>query len=223
MTKDWDNYKETILALYEHQTLAQVMEVMKRDYGFEASTRAYRQKLDKWGKRKYKKRKGKSDNSPDASDADSADDAAGSSISASPQMSRRKGDTHAAASTGYGANAATFQQGDGNYSLNHHGTDASNAYNPAQYPNANAYGAADNSYWAGGYSDTTAQSYSQTTLNPGAAAYGYDGMAYPTDNTATAAPFQYMDTPGGGGGFPMHGQMDYAAYPDGGWDHTQDG
>lgn len=37
MTKDWDNYKETILALYEHQTLAQVMEVMKRDYGFEAS------------------------------------------------------------------------------------------------------------------------------------------------------------------------------------------
>lgn len=90
------------------------------------STRAYRQKLDKWGKRKYKKRKGKSDNSPDVSDVDSAADAAdaaGSSNPASPQVSRRKGDAHPAANTGYGANATTFQQSDANYSLNQHGTD----------------------------------------------------------------------------------------------------
>lgn len=37
MTKDWDSYKDTILALYEHQTLATVMEVMQRDYNFVAS------------------------------------------------------------------------------------------------------------------------------------------------------------------------------------------
>ncbi|KAK8130915.1 hypothetical protein PG984_007353 [Apiospora sp. TS-2023a] len=227
MTKDWDTYKETILALYEHQTLSQVMEIMKRDYGFEASTRAYRQKLDKWGKRKYKKRKGKSDNSPDVSDIDSADEAA----PASPQVSRRKGDTHATVNNAsYGVNAAAFQQGDANYSLNHHGTGVSNAYNPAQYQNESAYGATDNSsYWAGGgYSDnTTAQSYSQATPldpNAAAAAYGYDGMAYPTDNTGTT-PFHYMDASGGGGGsYTMDGQMNYATYPDGGsWDHTQDG
>ncbi|KAK8069379.1 hypothetical protein PG994_005995 [Apiospora phragmitis] len=193
MTKDWDNYKETILALYEHQTLAQVMEVMERDYNFVASTRAYRQKLDKWGKRKYKKRKGRSDNSPEASDGDSADEGAGSSIPASsPEVSRRKGDAHAyqqraqSTSTGYGANASTFQPGDANYSLNYPGTNISSRL-------------------------------IQAPLDQNAAVYGYDGMSYPTDNTA-AAPFQYMDA--SGGGFPMDNQMDYTTYPDGSWDQA---
>ncbi|KAK7943146.1 uncharacterized protein PG986_012259 [Apiospora aurea] len=229
MTKDWENYKRTILALYEHQTLSQVMEIMERDYNFSASTRAYRQKLDKWGKRKYKKRKDKSGNGSEDSGADSADEAADSSISASPEVSRRRGDAHAyqrqqqqsASTGGYGADAATYQTGDGSYALHHSGTDVSNNYNPAQYQNANAYGATDNNtYWAN-YSATAAQSYSQAPPDPNAAAYGYGGISYPTDNTA-AASFQYMDA--SGASYSMDNQMDYnATYPGGSWDQTQDG
>ncbi|KAK8044963.1 hypothetical protein PG993_004987 [Apiospora rasikravindrae] len=230
MTKDWENYKGTILALYEHQTLSQVMEIMERDYNFSASTRAYRQKLDKWGKRKYKKRKGKSDNSSEASDVDSADEADESSISTSlSEVSHRKGGTHAyqrqqqqqhSAGTGSGADAATFQAGDASYSLNHSGTDISNNYSPAQYQNTNTYGATDNTYWES-YSATAAQSYSQAPLGPNAAAYGYGGMLYHTDSTA-AAPYQYMDA--SGASYPMDNQMDYTTtYPGGSWDQTQDG
>ncbi|KAI1872374.1 uncharacterized protein JN550_004093 [Neoarthrinium moseri] len=62
MTKPWESYEETIKTLYETHTLATVQEIMEKRYGFKASTRSYRQKLDSWGCTKYKKREKPSKN-----------------------------------------------------------------------------------------------------------------------------------------------------------------
>lgn len=53
MTKQWDQYEETIKALYADHTLAQVRQIMTAKYNFNASTRAYRGRLIKWDVRKY--------------------------------------------------------------------------------------------------------------------------------------------------------------------------
>ncbi|POS76221.1 hypothetical protein DHEL01_v205386 [Diaporthe helianthi] len=55
MTKEWLRYRSTILGLYKDQskTLDEVRRIMKDEYGFEASVRAYRSRFDKWGIHKY--------------------------------------------------------------------------------------------------------------------------------------------------------------------------
>ncbi|KUI69624.1 hypothetical protein VM1G_05097 [Cytospora mali] len=55
MTKEWTKYKDTILSLYKDQskTLDEVRRIMRENYGFEASVRAYRSRFDKWGINKY--------------------------------------------------------------------------------------------------------------------------------------------------------------------------
>ena len=57
MTKSWDTYKNIIVDLYADRTLAEVRQIMQRDYGFDASTRAYRGRLIRWGVRKYNTRR----------------------------------------------------------------------------------------------------------------------------------------------------------------------
>lgn len=51
MTKDWDPVKSEIRRLYQDQnkTLAEVMRLMKGNYGFIASERSYRKQLRDWG------------------------------------------------------------------------------------------------------------------------------------------------------------------------------
>ncbi|KAI0101570.1 hypothetical protein GGR51DRAFT_530147 [Nemania sp. FL0031] len=51
--RQWDLYKDTILQLYKENTLATVRKIMIERYNFKATTRAYRQRLTKWGVRKY--------------------------------------------------------------------------------------------------------------------------------------------------------------------------
>ncbi|KAG6361535.1 hypothetical protein INS49_009762 [Diaporthe citri] len=55
MTKEWLKYRTTILGLYKDQskTLDEVRRIMKEEYGFEASVRAYRSRFDKWRVHKY--------------------------------------------------------------------------------------------------------------------------------------------------------------------------
>lgn len=55
MTKEWLKYRPTILGLYKDQskTLDEVRRIMKEQYGFEASVRAYRSRFDKWRIHKY--------------------------------------------------------------------------------------------------------------------------------------------------------------------------
>ncbi|KAG8170139.1 hypothetical protein KVR01_000884 [Diaporthe batatas] len=55
MTKEWLRYRSTILGLYKDQskTLDEVRRIMKEEYGFEASVRAYRSRFDKWRIHKY--------------------------------------------------------------------------------------------------------------------------------------------------------------------------
>ncbi|KAH7040320.1 Clr5 domain-containing protein [Microdochium trichocladiopsis] len=57
MTKSWDTYRSIIVDLYADRTLAEVRQIMQRDYGFDASTRAYRGRLIRWGVRKYNTRR----------------------------------------------------------------------------------------------------------------------------------------------------------------------
>ncbi|KAK8098582.1 uncharacterized protein PG998_014068 [Apiospora kogelbergensis] len=222
MTKDWDSYKDTILALYEHQTLATVMEVMQRDYNFVASTRAYRQKLDKWGKRKYKKRKGKSDNSPEVSDAESVGKAAASSRPASPELSHRHTSRRqqSAADAGHRATTSTSHQGDVNYSLDQTGANVSNTYGTTQYQNPASYDATNNTCWSGNPDTTAAYGFSQAPLDVNVTAYDYGGTSFSATNNS-AVSFQYMDT--SAGGYPMADQLDYTTYEDSSWDHAQDG
>ncbi|KAI0133560.1 hypothetical protein BJ170DRAFT_166136 [Xylariales sp. AK1849] len=56
MTKAWEVYEADIKALYQLHKLEIVRQIMDERYGFKASIRAYRQKLDAWGCGKYKKR-----------------------------------------------------------------------------------------------------------------------------------------------------------------------
>ncbi|KAI0174224.1 hypothetical protein BJ166DRAFT_587040 [Pestalotiopsis sp. NC0098] len=56
MTKAWEAYEAIIKDLYAKHTLATVRDIMLNQYGFNASVRAYRQKLDAWGCTKYKRR-----------------------------------------------------------------------------------------------------------------------------------------------------------------------
>jgi len=55
MTKKWDRYKPQIISLYKVQNrpLREVKRIMEKDYGFSASTRAYRTRFDKWKVAKY--------------------------------------------------------------------------------------------------------------------------------------------------------------------------
>ncbi|KAK0639920.1 hypothetical protein B0T16DRAFT_423918 [Cercophora newfieldiana] len=55
MPKAWDDYKEIIIAEYkEHnRPLHEVRRILDERYGFKASTRAYRSRLDIWGVHKY--------------------------------------------------------------------------------------------------------------------------------------------------------------------------
>ncbi|KAK3898912.1 hypothetical protein C8A05DRAFT_37479 [Staphylotrichum tortipilum] len=59
MTKQWEKYREIIIAEYKGQNkpLHEVQRVMKQRYGFRASTRAYRSRFDRWGIHKYSRRK----------------------------------------------------------------------------------------------------------------------------------------------------------------------
>ncbi|KAH7026266.1 kinase-like domain-containing protein [Microdochium trichocladiopsis] len=57
MAKSWDTYRNIIVDLYADRTLAEVRQIMQRDYGFDASTRAYRGRLIRWGVRKYNTRR----------------------------------------------------------------------------------------------------------------------------------------------------------------------
>ncbi|KAK4111402.1 hypothetical protein N656DRAFT_160538 [Canariomyces notabilis] len=59
MTKQWERYREIIIAEYKGQNkpLHAVQRIMKEKYGFKASTRAYRSRLDRWEVHKYARRK----------------------------------------------------------------------------------------------------------------------------------------------------------------------
>jgi hypothetical protein len=91
MTKEWDSYRDTITYLYmtESRTLKEVMQKMKDDHKFSASsvlpvlpaptaalqltqrlsTRAYRSKLKSWGLQKYTKRGDSSGSNLDGTDS----------------------------------------------------------------------------------------------------------------------------------------------------------
>ncbi|AEO64064.1 uncharacterized protein THITE_2038894 [Thermothielavioides terrestris NRRL 8126] len=58
MTKQWDKYREIIIAEYKdhNKPLHEVRKFMVVRYGFRASTRAYRSRFDKWGIHKYSRR-----------------------------------------------------------------------------------------------------------------------------------------------------------------------
>ncbi|CAG8971502.1 hypothetical protein HYALB_00002086 [Hymenoscyphus albidus] len=58
MPKDWLRHKAAIARLYidEGRTLKEVQEILHQQYGFQASTRAYRMRIDEWALRKYKPR-----------------------------------------------------------------------------------------------------------------------------------------------------------------------
>ncbi|KAF7533334.1 hypothetical protein G7054_g7173 [Neopestalotiopsis clavispora] len=45
----WETHKRAIQELYTHFTLAEMMELMKTDYGFDATARQYTWKLRQWG------------------------------------------------------------------------------------------------------------------------------------------------------------------------------
>jgi len=66
MTKQWDKYREVIIAEYKDQNkpLHEVQRFMKQKYGFRASTRAYRSRFDRWGIHKYSRRRRASSMSP---------------------------------------------------------------------------------------------------------------------------------------------------------------
>ncbi|KXX83476.1 hypothetical protein MMYC01_200018 [Madurella mycetomatis] len=59
MTKQWEKYREVIIAEYKGQNkpLHEVQRIMRERYGFKASTRAYRSRFDRWQIHKYSRRK----------------------------------------------------------------------------------------------------------------------------------------------------------------------
>ncbi|KAK4252470.1 hypothetical protein C7999DRAFT_36969 [Corynascus novoguineensis] len=66
MTKQWDKYREVIIAEYKdhNKPLHEVQRFMMQKHGFRASTRAYRSRFDKWGIHKYSRRRRASSASP---------------------------------------------------------------------------------------------------------------------------------------------------------------
>ncbi|KAK4105223.1 hypothetical protein N658DRAFT_111594 [Parathielavia hyrcaniae] len=58
MTKQWDKYREIIVAEYKdrNKPLHEVRRSMAQKYNFQASIRAYRSRFDKWGVTKYSRR-----------------------------------------------------------------------------------------------------------------------------------------------------------------------
>ncbi|KAB5566877.1 Clr5 domain-containing protein [Coniochaeta sp. 2T2.1] len=68
MTKKWDEHRATIISLYkeQHKPLREVQRLMKEQYGFDASVRAYRSRFDRWGVHKYNcRRRGSGSNGSD--------------------------------------------------------------------------------------------------------------------------------------------------------------
>ncbi|KAK0105318.1 hypothetical protein ONS96_004714 [Cadophora gregata f. sp. sojae] len=63
MPKDWAAQKENLKKFYitEDRPLEEVREILKDRYGFDASIRSYRMKIDKWNLRKYKSKKDTTD------------------------------------------------------------------------------------------------------------------------------------------------------------------
>ncbi|KAK4235477.1 hypothetical protein C8A03DRAFT_17795 [Achaetomium macrosporum] len=90
MTKQWDKYREIIIAEYKDQNkpLHEVQRVMMEKYGFRASTRAYRSRFDRWGVHKYSRRRRPRSTSPDRResfcDGAAPDDDENNSQAASP-------------------------------------------------------------------------------------------------------------------------------------------
>ncbi|KAL2256857.1 hypothetical protein VTK26DRAFT_1022 [Humicola hyalothermophila] len=74
MTKQWDKYREVIIAEYKDQNrpLHEVRRMMMEKYGFRASIRAYRSRFDRWGIHKYSRRRRM--RSPSINNGDSAGD-----------------------------------------------------------------------------------------------------------------------------------------------------
>ncbi|KAL2161981.1 hypothetical protein VTH06DRAFT_7766 [Thermothelomyces fergusii] len=66
MTKQWDKYREVIIAEYRDQNkpLHEVRRFMMEKHGFRASTRAYRSRFDRWGIHKYSRRRREGSASP---------------------------------------------------------------------------------------------------------------------------------------------------------------
>ncbi|KAK9802075.1 hypothetical protein SCARD494_00008 [Seiridium cardinale] len=115
MTKPWDRYESTIKELYAKHTLATVRQIMKDNHGFDASVRAYRQKLDEWGQAKYKKRAKKSGDSSSGGHSGSKEPKTGSSSKKSHQEKAvpSSSATQAVSSTGAAPGGA-------NWSSTHH-------------------------------------------------------------------------------------------------------
>lgn len=57
MEKDWEPHREEIASLYMEHPLVTVRQIMIDQYGFQASIRAYRNRLDRWGIRRYVRRR----------------------------------------------------------------------------------------------------------------------------------------------------------------------
>jgi hypothetical protein len=85
MTKQWEQYEATIRALYSEHPLSVVRQMMIDNYGFNASVRAYRGRLDRWGIRKYNRRKRKGSVSSSDSNVDCSSE---SDAAPSPDISR---------------------------------------------------------------------------------------------------------------------------------------
>ncbi|KAI0104565.1 hypothetical protein F4814DRAFT_93026 [Daldinia grandis] len=86
MTKQWDVYEAIIKDLYADNTLSVVRQIMIDQYRFEASVRAYRGRLIRWGVRKYNCRKRVSPSASNSGSADEGSSFTSGSDTASPIM-----------------------------------------------------------------------------------------------------------------------------------------
>ncbi|KAL2150719.1 hypothetical protein VTH82DRAFT_7282 [Thermothelomyces myriococcoides] len=75
MTKQWDKFREIIIAEYRDQNkpLHEVRRLMMEKHGFRASTRAYRSRFDRWRIHKYSRRRGHGSANPSRQDKVSGD------------------------------------------------------------------------------------------------------------------------------------------------------
>ncbi|KAI0199773.1 hypothetical protein F4808DRAFT_198964 [Astrocystis sublimbata] len=194
MTKQWDIHEATIKQLYAEKTLSEVRKIMIREYGFKASVRAYRGRLDKWGVRKYNCRR--------RSDADSASVASPASSTsgsdtASPTLSHHNtaGAGREPSPNPTSSHRRQSQYGQSNMS----GRSYSNMetspgqIDTAQYGRNAAYVSTtqQNQY---GYSIPPAQIASPSTtldhyVDASASMYGYYAMS-PTSNTYPPAAYE---------------------------------
>ncbi|KAH8196840.1 hypothetical protein TruAng_008981 [Truncatella angustata] len=94
MTKPWETYEAIIKELYMTHTLATVRQTMQDEYGFNASVRAYRQKLDAWGCGKYKKREKTPSNSSNGRGATTTATDPTSSASVTSQQEQAPSNQH---------------------------------------------------------------------------------------------------------------------------------